>query len=80
MQNSTKQQGLLGTRFVPQIRSSVIAGGSLAVPGHRAKWSLDKMLGLTADKVENGVLMRLENWEPHNKGLFNLALALDHSR
>lgn len=24
--------------------------------------------------------MRLESWGPHNKGLFNLALALDHSR
>ena len=51
MQNSTKRQGPLGTRFEPQIRSSVTAGGSLAVSGHRGKWSLDKMLGLTADKI-----------------------------
>lgn len=76
---STKQQGLLGTRFEPQTRSLVIAGGSSAVPGHRAKWSLDKMPGLTADEVENGVLMRLENGS-HTTRDSNLALALDHSR
>lgn len=53
--DSTKHQGLLGTRFEPQIREFGHCRGSSAVPGHRAKWSLDKMLGLTADeKGENG--------------------------